>query len=126
MHTLILIAVGGAIGSLLRFTITELVVKTGFSMPWGTILVNLTGCFIIGLIWGVFNTLEIGYNTRLFVFVGLLGSFTTFSTFALENFHLLRNEDIPFMVFNISISNVAGILLVFAGFYISKILFRVS
>ncbi len=73
--------------------------------------------------WGIFNIFDLGHNTRLFVFAGLLGAFTTFSTFALENFNLWRSGELQMAVFNISISNIIGILLVFAGFYISSILF---
>lgn len=123
MQGFLLIALGGAIGAVLRFLITGMAAKiTGVDYPWGTIAVNLTGCFLIGLVWGVFNTVEVCNNTKLFVFTGLLGAFTTFSTFGLENFHLLRNGDLPLLAFNVSISNLAGIFLVFAGFYVSKIL----
>ena len=120
MHTLLLIAAGGAIGAVLRFLMSEMTMKiTGYFL-WGTILVNLTGCLFIGLMWGLFTALDLGNNVRLFVFIGLLGSFTTFSTFALENFNLFKSGDIHLLVLNVSISNIAGILLVFTGFYISK------
>ncbi|HSA06843.1 MAG TPA: fluoride efflux transporter CrcB [Candidatus Gastranaerophilales bacterium] len=124
MRTFFLIALGGAIGALLRFIVTELTTKlTGIAFPWGTILVNLAGCFVIGLLWGIFNDFEPGNNARLFVFTGILGAFTTFSSFALENFNLFRSGDIQLLTFNIAINNILGIALVFAGFYLSSFLF---
>jgi len=123
MQNFLLIALGGAIGAILRFLVSGLAVKvTGSAYPWGTIAVNLIGCFLIGLVWGIFNNLEVSNSTKLFVFTGLLGAFTTFSTFAIENFYLIRSGDLPMLALNVSISNIAGIFLVFAGFYVSKLL----
>ncbi len=124
MQSLLFIAAGGAAGTLLRFAVSEITFKiTGAGFTWGTIAVNLIGCLLIGILWGVFSALELGNNTRLFVFAGFLGAFTTFSTFALENFHLFRNGEISMLVFNVAISNIAGILLVFYGYNLSKLLF---
>lgn len=124
MQTMLLIAAGGAIGAILRFLMSEMTVKIiGLAFPWGTIAVNLIGCFLIGLMWGFFNVYDLGHNTRLFIFVGVLGAFTTFSTFALENFNLFKDGNISMLAFNVTISNLFGVLLVFAGFYLSKTLF---
>lgn len=122
MHSLLWIALGGAIGTLLRFLVTKMTVKVaGFPLFWGTIAVNLTGCFVIGLMWGIFNSFNSGHDIKLFVFVGILGAFTTFSTFALENFHLFKSGEIHLLAFNVVVSNIAGVLLVFTGFYISSL-----
>lgn len=121
MQGLFLIAAGGAIGALLRFLMTESTYKiTNLTAPWGTIAVNLAGCLIIGIIWGLFDVFPAGNNTKMFVLVGMLGAFTTFSTFALENFNLLKTGAIPMLVMNISVSNIAGIMLVFGGYYLSR------
>lgn len=123
MQTFLFIALGGATGAILRFLICDFTVKmTGVAYPWGTIAVNLIGCFFIGLIWGILSFIEVGNNTKLFIFTGLLGAFTTFSTFAMENFDLLRNGEFSLFALNVSISNIIGILLVFVGFYLVKIL----
>jgi len=82
--------------------------------------VNLAGSFLIGLLWGFFEYEDMSPNARNFIFIGILGGFTTFSTFALENMHLFRDGEIKLAFANILASNIFGILLVFAGFFISK------
>lgn len=88
--------------------------------PWGTIIVNLSGSFAIGLLWGFVEIQNISSNMRNFVFIGVLGGFTTFSTYALESLNLIRDGEIKLAMTNLLISNVCGLLLVFAGFLLSK------
>ncbi|MEA3503915.1 MAG: CrcB family protein, partial [Bacteroidota bacterium] len=77
------IAAGGATGTLLRYYISGLAHKIGTGIfPWGTVAVNLIGALLIGLSWGLFDRITIPANNRLFLFIGLFGGFTTFSTFA--------------------------------------------
>ncbi|MCF7875326.1 MAG: fluoride efflux transporter CrcB [Candidatus Omnitrophica bacterium] len=116
------IAIGGAAGALLRYWVSGLTYRFfsgGF--PWGTLSVNLVGSLLIGLFWGIFDSIAISQNLKLFIFIGLLGSFTTFSTFSLENFHLLRDGEYWFVFFNVVLSLFLGISLVFIGFFISKL-----
>ena len=115
------IAIGGAVGALLRYWISGVTYRF-FSgdFPWGTLAVNLVGSLVIGLIWGVSETVAISQDIRILVFIGILGSFTTFSTFSLENFHLLKDGEYWFVCGNIIASVVLGIVLVFAGFFASK------
>ena len=94
MIRLLLIGTGGFIGSVLRFTIAGLV--QGWSrntrFPYGTLAVNLIGCFVIGLLAQLAESRAIFSSaTRAFVFVGLLGGFTTFSAFGIETYGLLRD-----------------------------------
>jgi len=125
MQGILLIAAGGAIGAVLRFLVSEIAVKyAGTSFPWGTIAVNLIGCFIIGIMWGVFNALDLGNNARMFIFVGILGAFTTFSTFAVENVTLFKAGEMHLLAINVLISNIVGIFLVFAGVYLSTLIFN--
>ncbi len=121
MMNIILIAAGGAIGTLLRYSLSGLTYRMlsgGF--PWGTLFVNLAGSFAIGLLWGIFEINTLSSNIRNFIFVGILGGFTTFSTFALESFSLFRDGEAKFAIISIMASNVLGILLVFGGFFLSR------
>ncbi len=115
------IALGGAIGALLRYWGSGLIYRFYHgTFPWGTLLVNLSGSFVIGLLWGVFETIVISQNVKLFLFIGVLGSFTTFSTFSLENFHLLRDGEYMLAGINIAASLILGITLVVCGFFLSR------
>jgi CrcB protein len=117
----ILLATGGAIGTLLRYSMSGLAYRMVNSVfPWGTIIVNLTGSFAIGLLWGYFEIQNISSNMRNFVFIGMLGGFTTFSTYALESLNLFRDGEIKLAMTNLLISNICGLILVFAGFMLSK------
>ena len=117
------IAVGGAAGALFRYWISGLTYRFfsgGF--PWGTLAVNLIGSLAIGLIWGISEAVVISQNIKVLIFIGVLGSFTTFSTFSLENFHLLRDREYFFVFGNIMVSMILGVMLVFAGFFMSKVI----
>jgi len=121
MQSLLFIAAGGAIGAVLRYLVSETAFKiAGAGFPWGTMTANLIGCFIIGIMWGVFDAFNFGTNARMFVFVGILGAFTTFSTFAIDNFALLKEGQMHLLTANILISNIVGIALVFAGISLSS------
>ena len=117
----ILLATGGAIGTVLRYSMSGLTYRIVDGVfPWGTIFVNLTGSFAIGLLWGFFEIQNISSNMRNFIFIGILGGFTTFSTYALESLNLFRDGEIKLAFTNLLISNICGLLLVFAGFMLSR------
>jgi len=121
MIGILLIALGGALGSVLRFGVITLTYKFfDIHFPWGTIFANLIGCFVIGLIWAILDSYDEPKHLKLFLITGLLGGFTTFSSFALENFNMFRAGEIKLVAANILISNIAGILLVFVGYYLTK------
>lgn len=120
------ISMGGAIGALLRYYISGLAhrfLSGGF--PWGTLSVNLLGSLIIGFFWGMFESVIVSQNIRLLFFIGILGSFTTFSAFSLENFHLLRDGEYGFAALNVAASLLLGIALIFAGYFISRSIFNI-
>ena len=92
------IGLGGALGSMLRFGLGSLidsnVQKSGYIFPWGTIIVNVTGCFVIGFIY----TISVGEGrmilsslTRQFIMIGILGGYTTFSSFSLQTLTLAQS-----------------------------------
>ncbi len=124
MLQIILIGFGGAIGALSRYTISNLISKSfQTNFPLGTLGINLLGCFIIGIAWQYSEHYSIEKNIRLFFFVGLLSSFTTFSTFGLESLHLFKDGYLKSALINVFLCNMLGIILVLLGIYIYKIIF---
>jgi len=124
MLQIILIGFGGAIGALLRYTLSNLISKSfQTNFPLGTLGVNLLGCFLIGIVWQFSEHYSIEKNLRLFFFLGLLGAFTTFSTFGLESLHLFKDGYMKSALLNIFLNNILGIVLVLLGIYIYKIIF---
>lgn len=113
---------GGAIGTLARFLTSgwaHQFVRNGF--PVGTLLVNLAGSFIIGLLWGVFEN-QPSHQLRAFLFVGILGGFTTFSAYSIETLNLFKDGNIRFAIWNILFNNVLGISLALCGVMLAKVI----
>ena len=120
MMRILLIAAGGALGALFRYYLSGLPYRyTEGSFPWGTLLVNLLGAFVIGLMWGLTEDESVSPYLKSFVFIGVIASFTTFSTFALESALFIRDGENALAGAYILIMNL-GILLVFAGLASSK------
>lgn len=118
------IAVGGAIGALLRYGVSGLAYNLfGETFPWGTLSVNLLGCFLIGLLWQVFEQTTLSPQLRALIFVGGLGAFTTFSTYGLESLNLLRDGQVRLSLLNVLGSNVLGISCVFLGVVVARVVF---
>jgi len=110
------IGFGGAIGALCRYGLSGVIPRFwGGVFPWGTLGVNLVGCFLIGLLWEFCTRFAIGPALRSFIFIGFLGAFTTFSTFGLESLNLLKAGEVRLAFLNIFLSNGLGLVLVFAG-----------
>ncbi|MBN2639032.1 MAG: fluoride efflux transporter CrcB [Bacteroidales bacterium] len=121
IEKLLAVAFGGSIGAVLRFLIYQLIEsKHKSDFPWATLIVNLIGSLVIGFLWGYFTKVYISPSFRMLIFVGILGSFTTFSTFAFDNFSLIRNGEFTLMTFYVLSTNVLGIVLSFAGYSLSK------
>ncbi len=96
MQKILLIGVGGGLGAILRYYLGGYVQQwsNSFTFPYGTLAVNLLGCLVIGLLSYLAETRSLFTpEARLFVFIGLLGGFTTFSTFGNESINLLRDSE---------------------------------
>jgi CrcB protein len=115
----VVVGIGGAVGSMARHLANRVVARSlGQSSYVSTLAVNVIGCAIIGLLAGrlAAGRLTMGPTMRLFVFVGLLGGFTTFSSFGLETFTLTHTGRHYAAAFNVAIQVVVGLLAVAAGF----------
>jgi len=124
MKTALIIALGGAIGSLSRYGAQTYIYKLyPFVFPLGTFLVNMTGCLLIGLVYGLSEKGNLlSPEWRLFLTTGFCGGFTTFSTFAYENASLIRSSDFLYLGLSILGSVAIGIAAVFLGILIVKAL----
>ena len=124
MYKLILIiGTGSFAGGVLRFLISRFVQSSILStFPYGTFVVNLLGCFLLGLLYGLSEKGDVLSNEwRIFLTIGFCGGFTTFSTFAGENFAMLRDGNYFFFSLYTAASVFLGLLAVFAGHFTIKI-----
>ena len=121
---LIMILAGGGLGALARYTLGSQIDKNlNLSFPVGIFFVNLLGCFFIGLIVSMFeNKFIFSENLKFFLIVGFLGSLTTFSTFALDNYNFMTQKNILLLFANIFLTNTFGLLMVLIGMKTVKII----
>ena len=122
INTSLIIGLGGFLGTIFRFLISSLIEKSfATSFPIGTLLVNLIGCFLIGLVSGYFSQ-KTGDQTQLFFFltIGILGGFTTFSAIAIDSQLFIENGEILKMLFYITTQTIVGITLCLIGYNLMK------
>ncbi|MFN3981949.1 MAG: fluoride efflux transporter CrcB [Caldilinea sp.] len=124
MAQFLYISIGAIVGANARFLISQWAAeRLGVGFPYGTFFVNVTGCFIIGLFYGLGeNRITITPELRLLFAVGFLGGFTTFSTFGYESTALLRSGDLILALLNIVGSNLLGLLAVVVGLAVARLL----
>jgi CrcB protein len=116
MNKLLLIALGGALGALLRYAVSGLTYRFfDPPFPWGTLVVNLAGSLLIGFIWGLSERARLPPQVLPFFATGVLGAFTTFSTYSLECYTLLRDGEVGLALLNFAANNGLGLLLVYLG-----------
>ncbi len=121
MLNVVFVMIGGGIGAAFRHGLFCLIqTNSASNFPVGTLVVNLIGSFFIGLLWQVFEGVHLSPEFRLFIFTGILGGFTTFSTFTRETAQLLKVGEWKEALLYTTASNLLGILLVFCGFIAAK------
>jgi fluoride exporter len=120
VKTWMAVAAGGALGSVARHAVNHVVHTYGLvtRFPAATLVVNLAGCFAIGLLAGLLTSerITLRFHWREFVFVGLLGGFTTFSTFGLDTFVLARTQPAAQAATNVVAHVAGGLLLLWFGY----------
>lgn len=122
---LLYIAIGGGAGALLRYLISGLIQRNSSGIfPYGTLVVNCIGAFIIGCLWELFQGITISTNLKAFMFMGLLGAFTTFSTFNLETLNLIREKENMQALSNIAVNNISCLILVFLGSTLASLIIK--
>ncbi len=117
MRSLWLVAIGGALGAVARATVsTTMQARWPSTLPWGTIVVNVVGCLALGLLAGALDSRpHLNPAWRTFGAVGVLGAFTTFSTFENETLALLQRGELPAALVNVGLSVTLGLLAVWTG-----------
>lgn len=117
----LIVGCGSFTGGVLRYLVSFFMKGVSKGFPWGTLLVNLLGCLIIGLLCGHFSKNCTEYNTwYIFLTIGLCGGFTTFSTFSKEALTMLQCSNYIGLVSYVTVSVIAGIALVALGYLLMK------
>ena len=122
IHRLCLLALAGALGTLARYGLSGFVHRVnGMSFPWGTVAVNITGCFLAGLLWALFeNRWTVSGEMRMIILVGFMGAFTTFSAMILETGELIRTAEWLHALMNVGMQNVIGFASLFIGMALGR------
>ena len=118
-----LVGTGGFIGAIARYGISGLVQRSAAlsSFPYGTLAVNMLGCLLIGIAVGLVDSRQVfGPDFKLFAVVGLLGGFTTWSTFGYETLTLLRDAEYLRATANVAIHVMLGLVLVWTGYALAS------
>lgn len=123
LKTILYIGIGSGIGGVARYLLSRVIQEHagGAAFPWGTFVVNITGCLLIGIIYGALDRgFTLSPETKAFLTVGLCGGFTTFSTFVHENYLLFDSGEFPTVAIYAGISFSVGLLLAYAGHWLAK------
>ena len=117
----ILVAIGGGLGAMLRYGFSLYLTKPEFGFPWQTWWVNILGTMCAGIFFAISQKYPVMQNeARLFLMVGILGGFTTFSSFGLETFQLLKHGHVGIAFMYVMSSVVIGLLLLALGYYATQ------
>jgi CrcB protein len=119
----LLVGLGGLAGAIARFGVGAwLQAALGATFPWGTLAVNLTGCFVAGVLIGVGGERGLATGTRLLLVTGFLGGYTTFSAFGVETVRLAEQQGVALAAANVGTNVVGGIALAAVGLVVGRAL----
>ncbi|GAC1386253.1 MAG: fluoride efflux transporter CrcB [Ginsengibacter sp.] len=119
MKLIIAVGVGSFIGGILRYLIS-IFIQNKITFPYATFVVNIIGCFLIGMVFAAYAKNIVTDDWRLFLATGVLGGFTTFSAFSYESFSMMRSGLFVNAVLYISLSIIIGLLATFMGYSLLK------
>jgi CrcB protein len=121
---LLLIGLAGFVGTLSRYWLSGVVARRyGETFPLGTLVVNLSGCFVVGLLYYLLQErFVVNPTARTIVLIGFLGGFTTFSSLGLQTFTLLQDGEFALAILNLTVSNFVGLFLVWIGYTLARII----
>ncbi len=124
MREVIFVGVGSFLGGVARYLLSTWVHRF-LDNPWfpyGTLVVNVSGCLVIGFLAGLADDRSVFTSeARLFIFIGILGGFTTFSSFALETFALARNTQVMGAMTNVALEVILGLMSVWCGNILARL-----
>ena len=122
MWRILFIGLAGLVGTLGRYWLSGLAARRfGETFPVGTLLVNIVGCFLAGFLFYLMQErFLVNQTVRTVILIGFLGGFTTFSSFGLQTFTLIRDSEFVFAALNIVVSNLVGLLMVWIGYTLAK------
>ncbi|MEO6188671.1 MAG: fluoride efflux transporter CrcB [Ginsengibacter sp.] len=123
MKIILAVGIGSCIGGLCRYFLTQIIQNKVLStFPFGTLAVNIIGCLVIGIVFGLSEKGNFNAEWRMFLVTGILGGFTTFSSFSNESVGMLRDGQLWYAFAYISASVIIGLLATFTGISIIKFL----
>ncbi len=128
MRNYLLIGLGGFVGANIRYWLGMAIsgLTTGAAFPLSTLFINLSGSLIIGFVLGLYERFTLSSQLRLTFVTGFLGAYTTFSSFSYEVINLARHDDILLAIFYVLVSLTFGMLAVWSGFFLSKMVRRLA
>ena len=120
---LLWIAIAGACGTLARYGLSGIVHRWfGSDFPWGTVIVNVIGCFVFGIVWALAGEKGVvSAEARVVILVGFMGAFTTFSTFISETGQLMSDSALLIGLANVALQLTAGIGVFFLGLTLGRV-----
>ena len=127
LKEILIVALGGACGSVVRYKLCGVIMHQTptWEFPWGTFLVNILGCLAIGILGALVEYHDLfSPSTRLLLFTGVLGGFTTFSAFGYETVFLLRRGLIQTALFYVLLTVLGGVAAIFGGLKLVNLLWR--